>query len=74
MGAETVTVIGGAGFLGRELVNQLLSRGFKVAVADIHPSLKSNRLPSSLTHHAEAFASRQLNLAYVDVTKAGDIC
>jgi len=39
---KRITIIGGAGFLARELVKQLLEIGCLVTVADIHPAVKRN--------------------------------
>jgi len=38
------TVIGGCGFLGRHMVEQLLSKGFKVNVFDIRQTFDNNKV------------------------------
>lgn len=62
-----ITVIGGAGFLARELISQLLDCGCGITVADI--TIKSNNLPPSLLWRKKHLKSGQLNVVYVDVSK-----
>lgn len=64
-----VTVIGGAGFLARELVSQLLCLGCFVTVADVNLAARTNALSPNLLRHKKEFCGKQLNLVFVDVTK-----
>ena len=41
---KKVLVYGGLGFLGHYLVNELLSRGYEVTIADIHENQKLNNV------------------------------
>ena len=66
---KRITIIGGAGFLARELVKQLLEIGCLVTVADIHPAVKSNELPPALLQHKKEFRNNQLTLSFVDVVQ-----
>jgi len=66
MNNKNVTIIGGAGFLAKELVIQLLEKGYRVTVADI--SITEDVLPPSLKNCTKYFNNKQLTCINGDIT------
>ena len=66
---KKVLVFGGFGFLGHYLVHELLKRGYKVTVADIH---ENEKLESNITYIKCDITSKE-NVEYVFKNKQFDV-
>lgn len=62
-----VAVIGGAGFLSREIVSQLLERGDEVFVGDVDSSVSRGELPYHLSDRERERKTRQLSFGRIDI-------
>lgn len=65
---KSIAVIGGAGFLSRELITALLNRDYSVFIGDVNRDVARGELPYHLKDKTREKKNGLLKMGYVDVT------